>query len=109
MEKLFKLEHKCDLVVCLSHPGYKYDDKKVSDIVPAKSTNYIDLIIGRHTHTFLDTPDSVRNLRGKKNLVNQMDFAGINLGRVDFIFQRKNGQKIAYHSDLQSIETNFKI
>lgn len=109
MEKLLKLDQKCDLVICLSHLGYKYDGPKVSDVVIAKSTNYIDLIIGGHTHTFMSKPDSIRNLKGTETLVNQVGFAGINLGRIDFIFHRKKGQKISYSSDLQSIKTNFKI
>lgn len=109
IEKILKLENKCDLVVCLSHLGYKYEGPKVSDVVLAKSTNYLDLIIGGHTHTFMEKPDSIRNLMGKETLINQVGFGGINLGRIDFIFHRKNGRKISYTSDLQYIETNFKI
>lgn len=109
MEKLLKLDHKCDLIICLSHLGYKYDSAKVSDMVLAKSTNHIDLIIGGHTHTFMDKPSSIRNLKGAETLINQVGFAGINLGRIDFIFHRKNSQKISYSSDLQHIKTNFKI
>ena len=46
----------CDLVICLSHLGYKYkeDENKVCDLILAKETENIDLIIGGHTHTFLD-------------------------------------------------------
>lgn len=109
MEKLLKLDHRCDLIVCLSHLGYKYNSSKVSDVMIAKSTNYIDLIIGGHTHTFMDKPDSIRNLKGAETLVNQVGFAGINLGRIDFIFHRKNAQKISYSSDVQYIKTNLKI
>lgn len=109
MEKFLKLDQKCDLIVCLSHLGYKYEGSKVSDLVLAKSTNYIDLIIGGHTHTFMDKPDSIRNLKGTETLVNQVGFAGINLGRIDFIFHRKNNKKISYFSELQGIKTNFKI
>lgn len=109
MERFLKLDQHCDLIVCLSHLGYKYDSSKVSDLVIARNTNYIDLIIGGHTHTFMDKPDSIRNLKGTETLVNQVGFAGINLGRIDFIFHRKKGQKISYSSDLQNIKTNFKI
>jgi 5''-nucleotidase/2'',3''-cyclic phosphodiesterase and related esterases len=108
-EKLLKEEKNCDIVICLSHLGYRYSDQKVSDIVLAKSTNYIDLIIGGHTHTFLDKPESVRNLKGKETLINQVGFAGINLGRIDFIFQRSNNQKITYSSDVEEVKPIFKI
>ena len=43
----------CDLVVCLSHLGYKYNNDKVSDTVLAQKSQNIDIIIGGHTHTFL--------------------------------------------------------
>lgn len=108
-ERNLKLDQKCDLVICLSHLGFKYEGAKVSDVVLASSTNYIDLIIGGHTHTFLEKPESVRNLKGAETLINQVGFAGINLGRIDFLFERKKRQKITYSSDLQIIETNFKI
>jgi 5'-nucleotidase len=108
-EKLLKEEKNCDIVICLSHLGYRYSDQKVSDIVLAESTNYIDLIIGGHTHTFLDKPESIRNLKGKETLINQVGFAGINLGRIDFIFQRANNKKITYSSDVEEVKPIFKI
>lgn len=109
MEKRLKHDHKCDLIICLSHLGYRYQDKKVSDVVLAQSTNFIDLIIGGHTHTFLPKPESVRNLSGKETLINQVGFAGINLGRIDYYFNRYKGQKITFSSDLQKVNTNLKI
>lgn len=109
MEKRLKHDHKCDLIICLSHLGYRYQDKKVSDVVLAQSTNFIDLIIGGHTHTFLPKPESVRNLSGKETLINQVGFAGINLGRIDYYFNRSKGKKITFSSDLQKVNTNLKI
>jgi 5'-nucleotidase len=85
-------EKKCDLVICLSHLGYKYKNDKVSDLVLAKSSRNIDLIIGGHTHTFLKEPDTILNLDGKPTLVNQVGFAGINLGRLDYFFDRQSGK-----------------
>ncbi|MDA9555288.1 metallophosphatase [Pelobium sp.] len=108
-EKFLKLDQKCDLVICLSHLGYKYKENKISDVVLAQNTYYTDLIIGGHTHTFLKTPDSIRNKSGKETLVNQVGFAGINLGRIDFAFSRKNSKKVTYSSAIEVIENNFKI
>lgn len=83
-----KMENKCDYVICLSHLGYKYQDAKVSDIVLAKNTSYIDLILGGHTHTFMKTPDRYKNKKGLPVLVNQAGWAGIQLGRIDVFFER---------------------
>ncbi|CCG98440.1 metallophosphoesterase [Fibrella aestuarina BUZ 2] len=85
--KLRTDEH-CDYVICLSHLGYKYNDSTVSDQVLAAKSRDIDLIIGGHTHTFLDAPVTVPNANGKPILVNQVGFGGINLGRIDLTFER---------------------
>ncbi len=78
----------CELIICLSHLGYLYKNEpdKVCDITLAKKTKNIDLIIGGHTHTFLDKPTIETNLEGKSVLVNQVGCYGINLGRIDFYF-----------------------
>ncbi len=84
--KTLKEKEKCDLVICLSHLGYQYknDPDKVCDISLAKRTKDIDLIIGGHTHTFLDKPIVEQNADNKPVLVNQVGCYGINLGRIDF-------------------------
>ena len=86
MTRILKEEKKCDLVICLSHLGFKYKDEpeKPSDIVLAQKTKNIDLIIGGHTHTFLDKPVIEKNSEGKKVLINQVGCFGVNLGRIDF-------------------------
>jgi 5'-nucleotidase len=84
-----KHDFHCDLVICLSHLGYKYKDKKMSDLDLAYNSSHIDLILGGHTHTLLDHPDEVKNAAGRKVLVNQVGWAGIALGRVDYYFEKK--------------------
>lgn len=82
-------KQKCDLIICLSHLGYSYEDKaKVSDHTLAQNTKGIHLIIGGHTHTFLEKPTVLKNAEGDNVLVNQVGWAGVNLGRVDFIFEK---------------------
>ncbi|CAG5068794.1 Trifunctional nucleotide phosphoesterase protein YfkN [Dyadobacter sp. CECT 9623] len=89
---ILKNDLKCDLVVCLSHLGYKYQSDKGSDQTLAKSTRNIDLIIGGHTHTFMKAPETIMNLDGKPATINQVGFAGINLGRLDYFFDRDSGK-----------------
>lgn len=88
MARILKQEKKCDLVICLSHLGYKYKDEpeKICDTKLATVTQDIDLIIGGHTHTFLDKPTVLKNAVGQDVLVNQVGCYGINLGRIDFYF-----------------------
>ena len=96
MVRILKKEQKCDLVICLSHLGYNYKNEPnaISDLKLASLTDEIDLIIGGHTHTFLDKPTVVKNLSGNEVLVNQVGCYGINLGRIDFYFD-SNKRKAA--------------
>lgn len=76
----------CDMIICLSHLGDKYDDNRLSDEILAKETYDIDLIIGGHTHRFFEEPRKYSNKRGSDVLVNQVGWAGIQLGRLDYNF-----------------------
>ena len=59
---LLRNKEDCDMIVCLSHLGYQYKtSNKVSDEIVAKESENIDLIIGGHTHTFLDNPIIIKN------------------------------------------------
>ena len=101
MSRILKEEENCDLVICLSHLGYEYSgSNKISDIKLAKATENIDLIIGGHTHTFLEKPTVETNKAGKNVLVNQVGCYGLYLGRVDFYLDsdkniKSDGAKIA--------------
>lgn len=79
-----KYNEKCHLIICLSHLGYAYKSNKVSDNILAKETKNIDLIIGGHTHTFLEKPTKVKNKAENITLINQVGWAGLYLGRIDF-------------------------
>jgi 5'-nucleotidase len=93
--KELKINQKCDLIICLSHLGYKYPNDKISDINLAEQSEHIDLIIGGHTHTFLSKPDLVKNSIGKLVMVNQVGWAGLNLGRIDYTFEPLNNIAMA--------------
>ncbi len=88
MTRILKEEKQCDLIICLSHLGYKYREgiNKIDDLTLAQKTKNIDLIIGGHSHTFLPKPTIIKNSEEKNVLVNQVGAYGINLGRVDFYF-----------------------
>lgn len=75
---------KVDLIICLSHLGYEYPTDKISDRKLAQQTDGIHLIIGGHTHTFLEKPTVEINLKGHPVLINQVGWAGVQLGRIDF-------------------------
>ena len=90
---LLKKKEKCDLVICLSHLGFKYKTDKLSDMTFVSQTRDIDLIIGGHTHTFLKKPVTQLNLDKKEVLINQVGWAGINIGKIDFHFSQIADEK----------------
>ncbi len=96
-------KQNCDMIICLSHLGYNYsnDPLKVSDLILASKTKDIDLIIGGHTHTFLDKPTVVKNLEGIDTIINQVGCYGLNLGRLDFYF--KKGKTSGFHGKSISV------
>ena len=91
-----KENENCDLIICLSHLGYHYKNtQKVSDLKLAAATKDIDLIIGGHTHTFLPKPTLVKNVNNETVIVNQVGAYGVNLGRIDFYFDKQNNKEIS--------------
>ncbi len=88
-----KEELRCDAVICLSHLGFKYEEDIVSDVVLAKETDNIDLILGGHTHTFLDAMVTTTNKSDQAVFINQAGFGGLMLGRIDLYFENNKKTK----------------
>ncbi|MEO6303190.1 MAG: metallophosphoesterase [Bacteroidia bacterium] len=98
---ILKNDEKCDYVICLSHLGYKYDTNKVSDVVLAEKTKNIDLIIGGHTHTFLEVPTVVKNSDAKDVQITQVGWAGIWLGKIEIFFSSYNKKTLQNNKNLK--------
>jgi 5'-nucleotidase len=90
MAKHLKQNQNCDVVICLSHLGFKYKGGKISDQVLAKETSNIDIILGGHTHTFLKKAINLKNKKGENVLVNQVGFGAIKLGKIDIFISKCN-------------------
>jgi len=96
-----KRKLKCNLVICLSHLGFSYKEIKVSDTILAKESLHIDLILGGHTHTFIDDPYKYYNRDGKEVLIAQVGWAGIRLGRIDYYFETATSKKTSKSSTVK--------
>ncbi len=89
---------ECDLIICLSHLGYDYGESpKPSDKRLAQEVSEIDLILGGHTHTFMEEPLLLTNHDGFTSTINQVGWAGIRLGRIDVEFTPKGKGMVAHH------------
>ncbi len=84
-----KYKKKCDYVICLSHLGYEYKEEKLSDKTFAPLTENIDMILGGHTHTFMEKPETVKNKKQEDVIIHQVGWAGIMLGKIDIFFNNK--------------------
>ncbi len=100
--KLLKHDLGCDYVIALSHLGFSFSERKISDSTMAPLTENIDLIIGGHTHTFLEHPVKLMNKTGKDVYVTQVGWAGIWLGKLDVYFSY-NKKKISHNSNNRKI------
>lgn len=58
--KFLKEEERCDLVILLSHQGYKEDQENAAAI------RNVDLVIGGHSHTFVEDFVYVTDLDGRQ-------------------------------------------
>lgn len=77
----------CALVICLSHLGYRYrNPDRPSDRVVAEAVPEVDLVLGGHTHTFLDEAEVFEQGRAGFTLINQVGWGGMRLGRIDVSF-----------------------
>jgi 5'-nucleotidase len=97
-----KIKKHCDIVICLSHLGYDYEGNKIDDKKLAKQSEHIDIILGGHTHTFLDQPFIAKNKVNKEVIINQVGWAGIQLGclEIDFYTQKKEQTLLKSHTGI---------
>lgn len=93
MESSLKNDQHCDLVICLSHLGLSYENSKISDTTLAPHTKYTDLVVGGHTHSFMEKPLVLKNAVGNPILVNQAGWAALETGKIEFVFDRVNQKK----------------
>jgi 5'-nucleotidase len=70
-------------------------------MILGKETKNIDLIIGGHTHTFLENPEVVLNTDKEKVQITQVGFAGIWLGKIDVLFSSNNKKKLQSNKNIQ--------
>lgn len=101
---VLKNDEGCDFVICLSHLGLEYDSAKVSDVVLAKNSRNVNLIIGGHTHRLLEQPYRRKNLENKEVVVTQAGHNGLHLGKLDYLFERKSRKILASYYTTKKIK-----
>lgn len=85
-----------DIVIALSHLGYRDNDVVYYDRGIAMNTRHIDMIIGGHSHTFLNKADYVTNLDGDKVPIVQTGSKGICLGYAKITLDEDDKPSFSY-------------
>lgn len=70
----------CNLVIALTHIGY--EGLGMTDLEIAASTEDVDIIVGGHSHTYIEKPALVKNVKGKKVAVVTDGKWGLNIGKL---------------------------
>ena len=75
-----KDEMKCDLVIALTHIGY--EGEAYTDFMLVRNTRGIDMVVGGHSHTFIDKPAYEKNLDGELVPIVQDGCWGLEMGNM---------------------------
>lgn len=87
---LLKEKEHCDVVICLSHLGWRaLANSSFCDEEMIGKTRNIDLVLGGHSHSLMETPRYYKNLDGQEIPVTQMGKNGVYIGRMNLKFTRK--------------------
>ncbi len=80
---------KCDIIVCLSHLGFDYEDDRPSDVKVAQNSRNIDIILGGHTHSVIEEKFFVKNRENKEVLIAQNGSMGIRMSLILNVIKKK--------------------
>ena len=67
---MLKKQLKCDVVVCISHLGWQ-SNRDQDDLYMIPRSRYIDVVLGGHTHTYMQHLEYVNDLDGRPVPVDQ--------------------------------------
>ena len=79
---LLKEQEGCDFVIALTHVGLEEEKKKMTDSLLVRQCRNIDLVVGGHSHTFLEKIKYVPDLDGKDIPIVQDGCWGLNMGEI---------------------------
>ena len=85
MVTILKKREKCDAVICLSHLGWK--SKEYPDNQLIENVTGVDLVLGGHSHTYLQQLEYVNDKAGHPVPVDQNGKHGIYIGKLQLTFE----------------------
>lgn len=86
MVDILRDKKKCDLVICISHLGWLYDDTGDQNMI--SKTRGIDLVLGGHSHTYFNNLRYTDNIDGKPIPDDQNGKHAIYVGKMTLSMQK---------------------
>jgi 5'-nucleotidase len=83
MALMLRETQKCDVVICLSHLGIQFDKMMIP------KTRNIDIVLGGHTHTFMNAPESYADMDGKIVKVLHTGVKGVKVGKIEMVLKKQ--------------------
>ena len=87
MVDILRNQKKCDVVICLSHLGWKTEDYPDNKLI--QNTSGIDLILGGHSHTYMDDFGYDTDKTGKQVPVDHEGKHGAYVGKMVLTLEKK--------------------
>ena len=78
---------KCDVIICLSHLGWKIQGSCDDNVIP--QIEGLDLVLGGHSHSYLEQLEYVNDRTGKPVPVDQNGKHAIWVGRIEMELSNK--------------------
>ena len=78
---MLKKDMKCDVVVCLSHLGWN-SNRDHDDQYMVPRSRYIDVVLGGHTHTYMEKLEYLNDMDGRSVAVDQNGKHAIFVGKL---------------------------
>lgn len=84
--KTLKEKEKCDIVICLSHLGWKLAGLDDTELM--SQLRNVDIVLGGHSHTYFTDMEYVKDLDGREIPNDQNGKHGICVGKIVVDFDR---------------------
>lgn len=87
MVDVLRNREKCDVVICLSHLGWEVSDYPDNELI--MRTSGIDLILGGHSHTYLETLGYETDKTGRQVPVDHEGKHAVFVGKIQLTLEKK--------------------
>ena len=87
MVDVLRNREKCDVVICLSHLGWEVSDYPDNELI--KRTSGIDLILGGHSHTYLEALGYETDKTGRQVPVDHEGKHAVFVGKIQLTLEKK--------------------